>query len=447
MLQHIADKFGRLLTPSTMYALYKHTPRSVLNSVSRAQFRRTVTWAGQRSSFYREAFAQRGIRAADVRTPADLGDFFTTPEDVAHRAEEFICRPANIVFESSGTTGKNKRIYYTKDELEGMGSVEAVGMRLMGVRPHDRIANGFDFSIWIPGMLCHYGLMAAGNFCLAFGKVDPVEVYRRLNQYNFTVVIGEPTWLIRLTELAERDGGGTLRMLIGGAEEMPADAIPWMEKVWNGASIRMCYGSVEQGSALGFQPCRNFDGYHVDDSSFMPEIVDPDENGYGELVFTTLFRRTMPLIRYRTRDVTRFIPGPCPCGSGSPRIEKLRGRRDELVVASGGNLYPLMFEGILGPIAGLTHDFQIVFRLAGVREIMEIHVETTRSDPETLMSEIKASATQQYPDLMKNLALGIFEMRLVMHAPETIRGGRKIKRMIDLRYATENPVEAVPVPG
>jgi phenylacetate-CoA ligase len=444
MLGDIADRFGRLLSPSALHALYKHTPRPMLESLSRTQFRRTVRWAGRRSSFYKQAFAQRGIRAADVRLPADLGDFFTTPEDVALRAEDFICRPPNIVFESSGTTGRNKRVYYSKDELESMGAVEAVGLRMVGARPDDRIANAFDFSIWIPGMTGHYGLMAAGNFCMAFGKVDPVEVYRRLVPYNFTIVLGEPTWLIRLTELAERDGGGKLRMLIGGAEEMPADAIPWMEKVWGGALVRMCYGSVEQGSALGFQPCREFDGYHVDDLSFMPEIVDPDENGYGELVFTTLVRRTMPLIRYRTRDVTRFIPGPCPCGSAAPRIEKIRGRRDELVVASGGNLYPLMFENILRPVAGLTHDFQIVFRLAGVREILEIHVETTRSDPETLMDQIKASATDQYPDLMKNLALGIFEMRLVTHAPETIRGGRKIKRMVDLRYAPPTPADSVP---
>jgi phenylacetate-CoA ligase len=434
-----------VLTPSALHAIYTHTPRPMLASIARAQFRRTVRWTGARSAFYQRAFAERGIRAADVRSPADLGDFFTTPEDVALRAEEFICRPPNIVFESSGTTGRNKRIYYSRDELESMGAVEAAGMRMIGVRPDDRIANAFDFSIWIPGLLSHYGLMAAGNFCLAFGKVDPVEVYRRLVHYRFTIVLGEPTWLIRLTELAERDGGGKLRMLVGGAEELPADAIPWMEKVWGGASVRMCYGSVEQGSALGFQPCRTFDGYHVDDMSFLPEIVDPDADGYGELVFTTLFRRTMPLIRYHTRDVTRFIPGLCSCGSAAPRIEKLRGRRDELVVASGGNLYPLMFENILRPVAGLTHDFQIVFRLSGVREIMEIHVETTRSDPETLMSEIKAAATEQYPDLMKNLALGIFEMRLVTHAPESIRGGRKIKRMVDLRYATAAPAEPVAV--
>ena len=239
----------------------------------------------------------------------------------------------------------------------------ASGFRMMGITPRDRVANAFDFSIWIPGMLCHMGLMAAGNFSLDFGKVDPIEVYRRLKQYQFTVVLGEPTWLISLTELAEKHGACKLNVIIGAAEEMPAAAIPWMERVWQGAKVRMCYGSVEQGSGIGFQPCDFHGGYHLDDVDFWPEIVDADEEGYGELVFTTLLRRVMPLIRYRTRDVTRLIPEPCPCGMRAPRITRLRGRRDELVVASGGNLYPKLFEDILidvpGPGARLAGRLQI----------------------------------------------------------------------------------------
>ena len=88
-----------------------------------------------------------------------------------------------IVFESSGTSGRNKQVYFNKRELDAMGHVMAAGLRLMGLSPEDRVANAFDFSIWIPGMLAHYGLMGAGNFCLAFGKVDPVEVWRRMKQY------------------------------------------------------------------------------------------------------------------------------------------------------------------------------------------------------------------------------------------------------------------------
>lgn len=429
----LIERASDYLSPTTMGKLYRTTPRWVTDRLALDGFRRTVRWAGRHSPFYRRAFAELGIDPNRVRRPADLKDFYTTPDDLASRASEFLCRTPNIVFESSGTSGRNKQVYFGKDELEVIGKSMAAGMGLMGLRPEDRVANAFDFSIWIPGLITHYALMSAGTFCLAFGKVDPVEVWRRIKQYEFNVVMGEPTWLIRLTELAERDGGGKLKMMIGGAEEMPEKAVAWMKSVWEGVEVKMCYGSVEQGSSIAFQPCANHDGYHLDNVDFLPEIIEQDEAGYGELVFTTLRRRTMPLIRYRTRDVTCWQK-PCACGMPAPRISKIRGRRDELIVASGGNLYPLMFENILKHVPSVGVDFQVVFTLEDVREILTICVESTRDDHDALFEQIKEVAGNLYPDLMKNLALGIFEMRLSISAPGSIRKGRKLRRMIDRRH-------------
>lgn len=469
MIAGLADRFASRVTPGGLVKLYRHTPERMTRAVVAHRFRETVRFAARHSAFYRAAFAARGIQANRVRVPSDLGDFYTTPDDVATNAESFLCRPPAIVFESSGTSGKNKQVYYGRDELDSMGVVMAAGSQLMGIVPEDRVANAFDFSIWIPGMLTHESLLASGNFCLAFGKVDPIEVYRRLEQYRFNVVMGEPTWLIRLTELAEKHGSYPLKLLMGAAEEMPAQAIPWMQKVWHGAKVKMCYGSVELGSALGFQPCEKITGYHVDATDFLPEIIEPDENGYGELVFTTLRRRVMPLIRYRTRDVTRISAGRCACGLPGPTMEKLRGRRDEMVVASGGNLYPLMFENILSKVPGITHDWQVIFRLEGVREILEIHAEVAnaggddRNDgagvnisaaaQERIRQDIHVQATLQYPDFMKNLALGIFGLRIVLRPAGAIRTGRKLKRLIDKRHfeplpshlGNGAPVRPVPV--
>lgn len=435
MLGIIADIIADRAGPAAIARLYTTLSPTMSRRVSLERFRRTVRWAAAHSPFYQRAFADRGIRAGAVRTPADLGDLFTTPDDVAKDPESFLCEHPSIVFESSGTSGVNKRVFYSHKEWQRIGRTVAGGFRLMGIVPGDRVGNAFDFSIWIPGLLCHYGLMANGNFCQAFGKVDPMEVYRRLALHRINVVMGEPTWLIRLTEIAERQGPLPLKLIVGGAEEMPADAVPWMERVWSPAKVKMCYASVEMATSMGFQPCANQNGYHMDTLDFLPEIVEPDEAGYGELVFTTLSRRTMPLIRYRTRDVTRLTPGGCPCGLGAPHMSKLRGRRDELVVASGGNLYPLMFERILRAVPGLSYDWQVVFRLEGVREIVEVHVETTRPDTEQVESEIHNQATVQYPDLMRNLALGIFELRTILHTPGQIRSARKLKRLIDLRHA------------
>ena len=446
MLGALSNSVTRRMTPAQLGAAYRSTPPAVARAIALSNFRRTVRFAAVHSPYYREKFAEHRIDAKSIRTPADLGDFFTTPQDLVERGPEFICSKPAIVFESSGTSGKNKRIYFDETELHEMGVSTAAGFAMMGIGPDDRVANAFDFSIWIPGLVTHYGLMAAKCFCLAFGKVDPLEVYRRLDLHKFTVVLGEPTWLIRLTEIAEKDGCRyPLRVLVGGAEEMPAGAIPWMKKVWQGAEVRMCYGSVEQGHAIGFQPCQQSGGYHLDTLDFLPELVDVNPDGWGELVFTTLRRKVMPLIRYRSRDITQLKTERCDCGLNAPRIAKIRGRRDELVVASGGNLYPMMFENILRPIQGLTHDWQVVFKLKDIREILEIHVETLRTDHEQLKAEIFAQAAHQYPDLMKNLALGIFEMVVVFSPPGEIRTARKLKRLIDLRH-NDTPTPALPEP-
>jgi phenylacetate-CoA ligase len=439
MVFRLMDKMLRKASPETAGWLSRHTPLSVLEKQALYHFRQTVRWVGKKSPFYKRAFAARGIDPMKVRVPADLGDFYTTPEDIATCPEDFVCAPPSIVFESSGTTGRNKQVYYSEDELHHIGFSTAIGLNFMGITREDRVANAFDFSIWIPGMVTHYGLMGRGMFSLAFGKVDPIEVYRRLQQYRFTVIMGEPTWLIRLTELAEQHGAYPLKMLVGSAEEMPAAAVKWMESVWKPARVRMSYGSVELGGALGFQPCDKIDGYHVDCVDFQTELLDPDEEGYGEVVFTTLYRKVMPLIRYRSRDVARFDKEPCACGLNLPTMSRLRGRRDELIVASGGNLYPLMFQKILDPVAGISRDWQVVFRLEGVREVMEIHVETADLDGRVLDEEIRRQITAQYPDLMKNLLLGIFQMRILVHPPGSLRVGRKLRRLVDKRHGHPAP--------
>jgi phenylacetate-CoA ligase len=433
MIYSIADIIAGRASPQGVAHMYRTTPQAIQRGVALHRFQKTVRFAATHSPFYRRAFAEHGIDPAKVRTPADLKDLYTTPQDLAERAEEFICEKPSIVFESSGTSGVNKRVYFSERDLKMVGTSVAAGFLCMGVTLDDRVANAFDFSIWIPGMVCHYGLTAAGIFNQPFGKCDPIEVWRRMDQYKFTVVFGEPTWLIRLTEIAEREGGGKLKMMVGGAEEIPVAAREWMSRVWNGASVKMAYAAVENASGLGFQPCDQHDGYHLDTADFWTEIVDTDADGYGEIVFTTLCRRTMPLIRYRTRDVARFLP-ECKCGLKAPRISRIHGRRDELVVASGGNLYPLMFDRILHDVQGLTHDWQIVFRLDGLREVLEMNLETTRTDAAAVEAEIHRYANELYPDLMKNLALGIFDMRIVLHPPGTVRRARKLKRLVDKRH-------------
>lgn len=436
MIARLADNVLTKSPPKTLARMLEATPREVTDWKRDISFRYILRYAYRNSAFYKRKFDELKINPLRIRKPADLGDFYTTTADIVNNAEEFLCQDPHIVFESSGTTGKNKRIYLTNDELDDIGTYMATGLFLGGVKDGDRLVNALDFCIWIPGMITQKCLEKSGLFGMAAGKIDPMEVYKRIPTYGFNVIMGEPTWLIKLTELAEKHGSYPLKFIIGGAEAMPDAARPWMEKVWQGAQVRMVYASVESAGIIAFEPFGGCEGYHIDENNFYVEVVNPDREGYGDIVFTTLSRRTMPLIRYKNRDVSKLVEKRCGCGLPYRRLARMRGRTDELIVASGGNLYPLLFEEILKGVDSITADWQVVFFLRGIKEVMQFNMEarpgaSTDGLRKNILDNIRARA----PDLWKNYSIGIFEMDFAWHEPGTLRAGRhKILRIVDKRY-------------
>lgn len=435
MLSILADNIIDRLPPRILGALPKRFPRSFFDWKKKADFQYIIRYAYRHSPFYRKKFDSLKINPDKIKLPSDLGDFYTVPEDIINHAEEFLCRSPHIVFESSGTTGRNKRVYFTQDEIDDIGRFNAAGLFMGGVTRKDRFVNAFDFCIWIPGMITQKGIEKGAFLGMAAGKIDPMEVYKRIPVYNFNIILGEPTWIIKLTELAERFGSYPIKFIVGGGEAMPDAARPWIERVWQGAKVRMVYASVESGGIIAFEPFSECGGYHINENNFFVEIVDQDKDGYGEIVFTTLSRTTMPLVRYRNRDISRMMDQKCPCGLPYRRLEKMRGRADEMVVASGGNLYPLIFENILKEVDEVTTDWQVILKLRGIREVMEFNLELKTAGAEGIVKEkIFEGMKSKYPDLWKNLSLGIFETEFIFHPPATIRGGRKIIRLLDKRY-------------
>lgn len=435
MILPAVDKVIETLPPRVLARLPKKTPRLFFEWKREEGFRRVVRYAAARSPFYRRKFEELKIDASKVNTPKDLGNFYTTPTDIIEHAEDFLCKSPEQVFESSGTTGRNKRVYFSQEELYDIGRYNAAGLFLGGVTRKDRMVNAFDFCFWIPGMVTHKAIEKGGFLGMTAGKTDPIEVYNRMAAYKFTIVLGEPTWLIKLTELAEKNGSYPLRFIIGGGEEMPDAARPWMEKVWQGAQVRMVYATVESGGIIAFEPFKECGTYHINENNFYFEIADPNEEGYGEVTFTTLNRLTMPLIRYRNRDISKIINERCVCGLPYRKMAKIRGRADEMVVASGGNLYPLMFENILKDVPEVTTDWQIIFKLSGIKEIMEFNLEPRQGGTEERIKErVFDGMKAKYPDLWKNYQLGIFSIEFSHHPINSIRKGRKLIHMIDKRY-------------
>src|SRR5258706_5177453 len=302
------------------------SPPWAIEAMQRARFRRTLRLAAERSSFYREQFRKRGIDVRRVAHPSELGDFYTTGEDLRlHGAETFLTGRADTAFETTGTTSAiPKRVFFSQRELSEMGRSTAIGFYHLGVRAEDRVLSAYDCSCWVSPAVLRMGLQYLKFLHVEAGKIAPRDFYERARVYKPTVIFGEPSWLMRLSELARERGAWPVKLLFGGGENITEEARQVVESVW-GAPLYLSYGQTESFGTLGAE-CARKDGYHRNDLFFFFETTDTDDEGYGELVYTTLVRDVMPLIRYRSTDLTRLVDEPCACGLVAQRNAQGRSR-------------------------------------------------------------------------------------------------------------------------
>jgi len=411
----------------------KHVPRSIIRGIQEDGFREAVRYAAVRQKFFARQLHEKGIDPARVRRPQDLGDIFTTPEDLRGLPpEDFLCREPELVFETTGTSGGPKRVYFTYDELEFAARYEAAAMYENGVRPGDRVVCTFDAAYWISSWVTFFACKRLGVFCSAVGKPHPREVYSRMGLYRYNVIAADPTWLVSLSEIAETDGTLPVKLIFAAGDRMTGVYRKYVESVWR-CPVVLGYGSTEQGGGVGME-CLRRDGIHLDEYNFLFEIVDPDEEGYGELVVTTLSRRAMPLIRYRVRDVTRWIEDPCPCGATIGRIARIRGRRDEMVVMGAGNMYPEIFERVLHDVEGLSDNWQVAVRQEGIHDVLEFRLELMDGiSPAVVENAVRKNLESRYPDVWANHLCGMYRLAFRFLPPGSLGQGRKPRRLVDER--------------
>src|SRR5438552_10715210 len=191
----------------------------------RARLQRTLRIASERSPFYREQFRRRGIDVGRIEHPSQLGDFYTTGEDLRiHGAEQFLAGHADTAFETTGTTSPApKRVFFSRREIANMGRLNALWLHLLGLRADDRVVSAFDCSFWVSPYVLRSGLDLLGCFHVEAGKIDPAEFYDRAKAYRPTVIFGEPSWIVRLAEIVGVRRPWPLKFLLAGCENI-ADA-------------------------------------------------------------------------------------------------------------------------------------------------------------------------------------------------------------------------------
>jgi phenylacetate-CoA ligase len=411
-------------------------PHPLLTGLRLVAFRQTLRLAARHSTFYRREFARHGIDVKRARSPKDLGEFFLTPDDLrAAPSVEICCAPPELAIESSGTTGHVTRIFLSRSELAYHARQGAILSALYSLGETDRVVSTLDLGFGLGGLLALRGFPHWPSFGMAVGRVDPREVYQRMAVYRFNVVISDPFWLSRLTEIAREEGRPSrLKLLIGGGEGITGKSRAEIESFWE-APLCMTYASTEAATILGFE-CLEKTGYHLNEFDFFVEIPEPDADGYGEVVFTTTSRTVMPLIRYRTRDVAKLLDGPCQCGFPFRRLSMIRGRTDELVVCAWGNVHPELFEGLLARVRGLGHDWQVALLERGLRPTFQFRLECADGsvDRAGVIHRILGALQRQHPAGWAAYAQRLVDLEFLFLPRGSLRCDRKLLRLVDERW-------------
>jgi len=425
-------------SPQRLFGFIRRLPRPLVEQFRARALRRTVRLAAARSAFYREKFRSLGIQPARVRSLSDLKDLATTPEELrAAPASALLCERPELALESSGTTGRVTRVYLSHAELEYAARQGIVFLAAVGIGPADRLLGAFEYAWGLGGLYTQRVAALSGLFSLCPGLVDPGEAVDRLDLYGFTVVIGDPFWLSRFTELAMARGvRRRLTALVSGAERMTEGLRRQLQEYWQ-APLYMNYASTETGASLGFE-CRARAGYHLNEYDYAVEIANPDADGYGEIVFTTLTRSVMPLLRYHTRDVARWEPAACACGWPFRRLSPIRGRSDEVIACVWGDVHPELFEGLLHGLPGAGGEWQVALVQRGLRPVFEFRLEGEPGPgaPETVDAGLRRRLAERHPALWAKVQQGMSELAVRFVPPGSLRTGRKLRRLVDERDAS-----------
>jgi phenylacetate-CoA ligase len=419
--------------PRLPIAFLRALPLELLHAVRAPGLRETFTHAA-RAPWYRDAFAAARVDPRRARRPEDLGDFFLTPEVLKTRPEALLAGRPDLAIESSGTSGHVTRIYLSRQELEYNARQGGLMLGLYGLGRSDRLLSTLGHGWSLGSLLMERLVRHTPLFAMVVGREDPSAAYARLAEYRFNVIVSDPFWLARLTEIArERGRPGPLKLLIGGGEGITPRTRAELEAFW-GALVCMTYACTEAATILGFE-CTHRNGYHVNEFDFAVEVADADAEGFGEIVLTTVNRRVMPLIRYRTGDVARWVREACPCGLPFRRLSPLRGRLDEQVSCAWGNLHPDFFEPLLRDVPGLANDWQVGLYERELTPVVQLRLELAGDGAarERAVQHVLGALGRVWPDAWLAYCQRLIDLEFAFFAPGTLRTGPKLRRLVDER--------------
>jgi phenylacetate-CoA ligase len=387
-----------------------------------------------------------GTSAPRVSSLADLARLaFTTKADLRDGFPYgFLAVPRDEVVRlhsSSGTTGNPTVIYHTREDIETWQDLLARCMYMAGMRRNDVFQNMMGYGLFTGGIGFHYGAEKLGALTIPIGPGNSKRQLWFMQQFKTTAVHILPSYALRLSMFFDeikldprRDL--SLRLAFVGAEPHTEETRRKIEALY-GIRVYNSYGLSEMcGPGVAFE-CESQTGMHIWEDQFIPEIIDPvtgdvlPDGEWGELVLTALERRATPLIRYRTRDLTRIIPGPCPCGRTHRRIDRIRGRSDDMLIINGVNMFPMQIEKTLMRIPGLGANYLIEVREENFMDKLHVSVEMEAEAFQGTLPELEALHERAIDELKTEL--GVTPVVKLLEAGSLPVSEGKAVRVIDGR--------------
>lgn len=420
-------------------------PRRELEALQLERLRHLVDYCHKNVPFYAKRLDEAGVSAEKIKTLSDIKYIpMTTKADIRDNYPYglFAVPMKKIVriHASSGTTGKPTVVGYTRGDLNNWSDCVARLCAAVGVTDEDVCQISFGYGLFTGALGLHYGLEKLGCAVIPVSSGNTEKQVMLLKDFSPTVLISTPSYAMYMSEVAKAQGvtPDEIKLRIGlfGSEGCTDEL---RDKIEAGFGLLSTdnYGMSELMGPGVSGECEYRCGLHFAEDHFYPEIIDPStgevlpEGESGELVITTLTKEGIPMLRYRTRDITRLTKEPCKCGRTHMRMDKVRGRSDDMLKIRGVNVFPSQIESVIAAIDGVAPHYELILTRKNYTDFLEVKVEFT--DEKLVEDYLKLEALRQEVVDKLHTVLGI-KAKVVLAPPQTLkRYEGKAKRIIDNR--------------
>ncbi|RLL63611.1 phenylacetate--CoA ligase PaaK [Paenirhodobacter hankyongi] len=415
--------------------------RDEIEALQFHRMKRSLRHAFENSPFYRKRFIEHDVHPEDLKSLSDIAKFpFTVKQDLrdTYPFGMFAVPQSKLVriHGSSGTTGKPTVVGYTAADIDHWANLIARSIRAAGGRPGDMLHNAYGYGLFTGGIGAHYGAERLGCTVVPISGGMTERQVTLINDFKPSIIMVTPSYMLSILDEFRRQGldprASSLKVGIFGAEPWTDSMRAEIEQAFDMHAVDIYGLSEVMGPGVAQECVETKDGLHVWEDHFYPEIIDPvtgevlPDGQMGELVFTTLTKEGLPMVRYRTRDLTRLLPGTA---RSMRRIEKITGRSDDMIILRGVNVFPTQIEEQILKCRGLAPHFQIELSRSGRMDNMTVHVECTTDRTD---EAARAASAKELSHHIKSV-VGV-TTRIEVRDPNSMaRSDGKAKRVVDNR--------------